>query len=212
MDKYLKKQPVFHLENFDIEQKIVITYTEDEVNIIQDRALEEGRNQGFDEGFLKGKEEALTEHDLALQSLLMKMEQKMEEILQNQEEYLEKLEFNSKTLFYAFVKKMMPHYVKKYGLLEMENFMTDFFGHILRKNNITVNVHPNLKEPLKNQLISNGYNVDFLTFNGDEHLTERQIEIEWENGGARYDMDQIYTLVDDIFKPKIESDTLSQNA
>ncbi len=195
-----------------MEQKIVIMYTEDEVREISQQSLDEGRGLGFDEGYLRGKEEAITEHELSVQSLLIKMEQKMEEILENQDVYLEKLGFNSKTLFFAFAKKILPHYVQKYGLFEMENFIKDLLNHLLHKEKIIVNVHPDFKESLEKQFHSNECKADCLIFNSDERLNEQQIDVQWNNGGATYDIDQVYKIVDKVFDPKGEESSLLQNS
>ncbi len=195
------------LENFDELKKDIIVYEENEVNVIKEQKFDEGYQQGLKDGYNQGREEALTEHEVLIHNILMKMEKKIEDIFESQSQHYEELEYNVKTLFFAFSQKILPRYISKYGICEMEGFLQNLFKVLIKKDKITIYLAPSMKDVLKTQMLSNGMNIDKVIFDEDKNLEKEQINAVWDDGGAKFELNTIYGLSNTILDEDIASKT-----
>lgn len=196
LDNFVKKASSFYLENFDEDIPPSKMYSEDEVINIQKKAFEDGITKGFEEGLTQGKEDAITAFEVSVQSVVISIEQKLENILKDQRIFLEELETNTTTLFYAFFKKLFPIYIKKFGIFEIEEFITNLLKQLLKKESLIIKINPQLIDVTKQHIIHEGFNEKDIKFQPDQNLNAHECQIEWENGGARYSLNRAYEHID----------------
>jgi flagellar biosynthesis/type III secretory pathway protein FliH len=192
----IKKTSVLHFEKFDDDAPPTILYTEEEVALIKQNAFEEGIKKGFEDGYTNGKDEAISAFDVSIQSILMRVEQKIERLIKDENLLLQSIEENTKTLFYAFFKKLFPTYIKKFGLDEMETFISNLFNTLLHKNALTFKIHSHFKESIKNYILNKDFEHQNIVFVDNDNLDENDCSIEWENGGAYFSLIEAYQLIE----------------
>ncbi|CAO5675017.1 MAG: hypothetical protein HEEMFOPI_00162 [Holosporales bacterium] len=210
LDKIFKSKQTFLLEDFDEHQKTIIIYEEAEVDIIKKQHFDDGYQNGLKDGYEQGRDEALTENDILTQNILMKLEKKIDDILTSQTQYYQTVEDNVKILFFAFAQKLLPHYIAQYGISEMQSFVEKVLNTLLRKEHLKIFLAPSMMENFKEHLLSNGFNIESFSFEEKKDLEKEQINIEWHHGGANFDLNSVYKLINTLLENNFKTATQNQ--
>lgn len=174
---------------------IVPTFSEEEM------AAE--RAEGFVEGLEQGRKEAA---DATEQKLLETIEQACEKIgaiYSVQAEANQEIGQEMISVSTAIAKKMFPDLNARNALGEVERVVQETLKAITEEPRVQIIVNPDLRELLTERLATMTHRAGFegkVFVNGDPSLILGDCRIEWSNGAAIRDSDELWEMIDEIIQ------------
>ena len=201
MDKYAGPNHKLFLEDFAYRpQKIIQIYNDEDIHLAKEKAFAEGQSAGYKNGYEEGKAIALTTHEIEMSSFLEAFNEKLEKLIFQMKAYNDNYAADLFDATYAIFKKVLPSYIEKNGKGELHNFIDQILKNILKKQEISIKVSPNLKESITEFLKSGNVNVDYINILEEEKYNQFECAIEWVDGGASLKIEELYDLIDRSFK------------
>jgi len=195
MTDLLNKQTTLYLRDFDEHEKVVITYSQEDLETAQKEGFDQGFNDGYATGYAQGQQDALNEHDHTLQKTLHTVQNDLEQYRELQTQYNENLEFHIITTLRTILKKVLPFYIKEYGFHELHQFCEQTLDHLIRKETVILFTHSTFYDFLlkKSPQFLNQIKVEM-----DETLHPYECRLEFVDGGAHYHLEEITQKVFDV--------------
>ena len=184
------------IEEVEEEPEVIIpTFSEEDI------ASE--RSEGFVEGLEQGRKEAA---DATEQKLLETIEQacdKIGEIYSAQAEANQEIAAEMISVSTAISKKMFPDLNARNALGEVERVVQETLKAITEEPRVQIIVNPDLRELLTERLATMTHRAGFdgkVFVNGDPSLILGDCRIEWSNGAAIRDSEELWEMIDEIIE------------
>lgn len=174
---------------------IIPTFSEEEM--VSERA------EGFVEGLEQGRKEAA---DATEQKLLETIEQaceKIGEIYSAQADANQEIAAEMISVSTAISKKMFPDLNARNALGEVERVVQETLKAITEEPRVQIMVHPDLRELLTERLATMTHRAGFdgkVFVNGDPSLILGDCRIEWSNGAAIRNSEELWDMIDEIIE------------
>ncbi len=174
---------------------IIPTFSEEE--------MAAARAEGVVEGIEQGRKEAA---DATEQKLLESIEQaceKIGEIYSAQAEANQEIGQEMISVSTAIAKKMFPDLNARNALGEVERVVQETLKAITEEPRVQIIVNPDLRELLNERLATMTHRAGFdgkVFVNGDPALILGDCRIEWSNGAAIRDSDELWEMIDEIIQ------------
>lgn len=176
-------------------EEIIPTFSEEE--------LEQARAEGFEAGKEDGRREAA---DATEQKLLETIENactQIGEIYNNQTEANRDIAREMVSVSTAIAKKMFPDLNARNALGEVERVVQETLKAVTEEPRIQIMVHPELREPLSERLSTMTHRAGFegkVFVNPDPSMALGDCRIEWSNGAAVRDGEELWEMIDKIIE------------
>lgn len=185
------------IEEIEEEEPEVIIPTFSEEEMVSERA------EGFVEGLEQGRKEAA---DATEQKLLETIEQaceKIGEIYSAQADANQEIAAEMISVSTSIAKKMFPDLNARNALGEVERVVQETLKAITEEPRVQIMVHPDLRELLTERLATMTHRAGFdgkVFVNGDPSLILGDCRIEWSNGAAIRNSEELWDMIDEIIE------------
>lgn len=180
------------------EEEVIPTFSEEEV--------EQARSDGFDAGKEEGRREAA---DATEQKLLETVETacaKLAEVYNTQTEANREIGREMISVATAIAKKMFPDLNARNALGEVERVVQETLKAVTEEPRIQIMVNPELREPLSERLSTMTHRAGFegkVFVNPDPAMQLGDCRIEWSNGAAVRDSEEMWQMIDKIIEENL---------
>ena len=180
------------------EEEIIPTFSEEEV--------EQARAEGFDAGKEEGRREAA---DATEQKLLETVETacaKLADVYNTQTEANREIGREMISVATAIAKKMFPDLNARNALGEVERVVQETLKAVTEEPRIQIMVNPELREPLSERLSTMTHRAGFegkVFVNPDPAMQLGDCRIEWSNGAAVRDSEEMWQMIDKIIEENL---------
>jgi len=183
------------IEEEVVEEVIVPTFSEEELDIARQQGFEAGKQEG-----LAATTETLTKQ---MNETLTLIDQKLQAAFQNQDIVNEMMANSALSVAKGICSKMLPALAQKHSFDEVDRVITAVFAKLVEQPRATINVHSSLVEMIEQRVtelsIGKGYEGK-INMLADETMEPGDCKVEWANGGCERDSqaiwDEITTIVE----------------
>ncbi|MDP2192978.1 MAG: FliH/SctL family protein [Alphaproteobacteria bacterium] len=162
--------------------------TRQEQLIIEQKGYNEGYQKGYDAGYEDGRKAAILAHEHHQNETLDCIENHLNRLHTDNVEVRKYAEDTLKEALKLSCEKLFPFYLKKEGKNELIRFIDHVLGSLLKKDHITITVHPAMADFVNEQLLNIKANRENLTIVSDADQNDHACHIHWPCGGAIFDM------------------------
>lgn len=174
-------------------------YTDEDISMAHRSGFEQGYIKGREDGVQEGHTKAVNEVDQEIRLQLKAMVEKLSQIVTEQSIQSNYLQDNTLILCQAIFRKILPQYMEANANNEMVNKLKLIVSKLRHKQPVTIRVHPErevfLKENLQMLFPNIFENVSIETL---ETLHPFDFEINWDQGGSRWSMDETIQKIEAI--------------
>lgn len=177
-----------------------VTYTEAE--------LEQARIDAATSAYQKGLTEAKNSQNEHIKEVTDKMSIRISALIQNEERReVEKFEAIT-NLTIQMAKKLFPDMARKQAFPEIENLIKVIMEDRHQEPRMVLIVNPSLLEPFKQSIEKIGQAQGFsgkLIVMPDDELQISNCRIEWADGGAHRDFDDLFSHIENAMKQSMNN-------
>ncbi len=174
---------------------------EEEIPTFSEEEVEQARAEGFENGKEEGRREAA---DATEQKLLETVEaacEKLSDVYNTQTEANREIGREMISVATAIAKKMFPDLNARNALGEVERVVQETLKAVTEEPRIQIMVNPELREPLTERLGTMTHRAGFdgkVFVNPDPAMQLGDCRIEWSNGAAVRDAEEMWQMIDRI--------------
>jgi len=180
---------------------------EPEVPTFSEEEVETARQEGYTAGKESGVQETLAGIENNISQSLNMISSEISGIVRHQTEFNTQLESDATNLALSICRKLFPSLNEEGKLHEVSEMAKDMLGQLLEEPRISVRVEPELIAPLKEKLdpflVSQGYK-GVLSIREDETLPVGGCKIEWSNGQAERNPEQVFDEIEESINTALE--------
>lgn len=189
----------------EIEEPPAPTFTEEELAQAQQRSFEDGKAAGLQEA------NAQFEHLIA--SALTQISQTIPGIFEDHSKTQLEHEAHALAIATAVAKKIIPAYAEKNGLEEIIHVVKRCLEPLHTEPRILVKVHESLREDIQEKLLKVAEEVGFegrLVVMPNEEIIPGDCRIDWSEGGAERNSDDLWQQIDEIIGRNLTQDIIDE--
>lgn len=164
-------------------------------------AEQAARAQGFEEGRVKGRQEAETADQRALAEALRTVEADLKALVAAEQAARALRAENTVRMVLSIVRKLFPAYVRTHGQAEVEATVAHFLTELLDEPKLVIRVHESRLDALRDRIDDMAGRLGFAGNVGvlaDPRLGPLDVRAEWGDGGAERDATAIWTDIERI--------------
>lgn len=186
---------VLEIEIEEEPEIIIPTFSEEEM--VSERA------EGFVEGLEQGRKDAADATEQKLLETIEKACEKIGAIYSAQADANQEIAAEMISVSTAISKKMFPDLNARNALGEVERVVQETLKAITEEPRVQIIVNPDLRELLTERLATMTHRAGFdgkVFVNGDPTLILGDCRIEWSNGAAIRDSEELWEMIDEIIE------------
>ena len=167
------------------------TFSEEELTL--------AREQAYDQGRQAGHQEAAQSLEQMIGMSLATAVHHLQNLGAAQAADAENVAKEAAAVAVAIVRKLHPEFARRYGLEEVEAAVLDCLRNLDRTPKVTLKVHPELVEAVKEKIEGLAERAAFdgkLGVVADGSLGPGDCRVEWGDGGAERDQSAVWSQVD----------------
>lgn len=192
----------------EVEEVIKEEEPEIELPTFSEQDMEAAKKEGFDQG----REEALKESATAIENQIVdttkSIGEKLDSLIVGQLIANKDIFTDAIKVSHAVTKKMFPAINIEQGLPEIENVIRHILVQVLEEPRVVIHVHPTIVDTLNERISQISTETHFegrLHVTGSDSVTEGDCTIEWSNGGADRNLENLLTEADAIIEANLAS-------
>jgi flagellar assembly protein FliH len=165
--------------------------------------LEQARAEAFEAGKEGGRKEAASATEQRLLEVLESASVQLDSIYSTQGEANHEIGREMISVSTAIAKKMFPDLNARNALGEVERVVQETLKAVTEEPRIQIMVNPELREPLTERLGTMTHRAGFegkVFVNPDPAMPLGDCRIEWSNGAAVRDADELWTMIEKIIE------------
>ncbi len=171
-------------------------------------ALDTARVEAQTLGIEEGRTQAFAEIENSIAQSLAAITETASALFKDRETSEVKIREEATQLAYAISAKLAPALIKAKPMAEIEALVGDCLTLCQREARIVVRVHSDMVDPLSKQLesltLSNGFQGDVVLL-ADTSLGPADCRVEWPDGGAERNLDEIMSEIETIVQRFVNS-------
>ena len=167
------------------------TFSEEELTL--------AREQAYDQGRQAGHQEAAQSLEQMIGMAMATASHHLQGLSAAQAADAEAVAREAAAVAVTIVRKLHPEFARRFGLEEVEAAVLDCLRHLDRTPKVTLKVHPELVESIKDMAKSLAERAAFdgkLGVVADGSLGPGDCRVEWGDGGAERDQSAIWAQID----------------
>lgn len=160
------------------EAKAVKTYTEEEVALIKEQA--------YGQGFIAGKDVALTDLQTKQSGLLANTNRLLERLAADVWQVYAQQKQTASDIALAIVRKLLPEYTRKHGTQEMTAVIEQSIAEMINEPRLVLRVNEQHFDYVKREVDAMAERLGYLgkmIILADPQLGENDCRLEWADGG-----------------------------
>ncbi len=176
---------------------------EEEPEFIPPSFSEEELEAAKTEAFEKGKEQGLRDASDTLENQLLDatktITQQVTQLLDHQQLANSDIFRDAVKIAQAITHKSFPNINAEHGVTEIEDIIYKLLPQILAEPRVVVHVHPDISETLSQrvgQIAKDAHFEGRMIITEDESIEAGNCKVEWSNGGAERNLDEIMQEID----------------
>jgi len=176
---------------------------EEEIPTFSEEELEQARAEGFGAGKEEGRREAADATEQKLLEAIEKACSELAEIYNTQTEANREIGREMVSVSTSIAKKMFPDLNARNALGEVERVVQETLKAVTEEPRIQIMVNPELREPLGERLATMTHRAGFegkVFVNPDPSMTLGDCRIEWSNGAAVRDGEELWEMIEKIIE------------
>jgi len=204
------KKFLFDLRSFDAPDPAHVEpakFSEDEVAKFKKESFESGKSSGIDETRRQQEETliALMQNMTALLTKLLENEMRRED------------EKNNAIILLSLkiAQKLFPGLAKDNALEEIERTVQAVLAKRKEDPRLVVTVHDSILDKLRERMDaiseSAGFHGKVILMGGDDHLAPTDCRIEWADGGAEKNFEQIFTEIENTLSKQLSASAVKMD-
>ena len=165
--------------------------------------LEEAKKLAYEEGFSAGQRAMMEDQQQYLNVLLSQMDQKLAHVLETSKSIWERQLKQCQEIALVIARKIMPSYVSKNGLDEIEAIVSKIIGEMSREPRLVFRVNEAQFDDAKTRIeaiASQAAYAGKLVILGDQELGPSDCRIEWADGGIERDLKTLWQDIDRVME------------
>lgn len=193
-----------------VEEEVLEEEDPEEPEIVIPTFSEEQVNAARDEGFANGREEGIREASEATERLIsdttLAINAQLTQLFDQQRHANAEIFQDAVNASVAIVRKCFPNLAVEHSITEIEHMMGKILPQILEEPRVVVNVHNDVKPPLSERMkdiIQNAHFDGRVMIREDASISHGDCQIEWSNGGAERNMDELWRQIDEIVESNL---------
>ncbi len=184
-----------------------LPFTYEDTKNAESEGYTKGFNEGIELGISQGELKATREIDVIVQEILSKVDLSLKEITELEKSFLENFFPSIVRVCFIVLQKSMPVFFKKQGKKEMESLLKDVIKSLIVRVPIQVKVseclYEDVLERLQNLCSAYPETIDIIKV---PEFTDSACEIEWEGGGAKWNLDTRYQEIESKLQEYLKTD------
>ena len=167
------------------------TFSEEELTL--------AREQAYDQGRQTGHQEAAQSLEQMIGMALATASHHLQSLGAAQAAEAEETAKQATAVAVTLVRKLHPEFARRYGLGEIAGAVLDCLRHLDRTPKVTIKVHPELVEAVKEKTEGLAERAAFdgkLGVVADGSLGPGDCRVEWGDGGAERDQSRMWEQID----------------
>ena len=201
--------------SFDVEEPAkkaaeVAEEIEEEPEVVIPTFSEEQVETSRKEGLEQGKSEALKEAAMAIENQIIDLTKaigaQLTELISSQSLVNNEIFRDAIKISRAITKKSFPSINAEHGVQEIEQLIRQILNQILEEPRVKIQVHPSLAEQVSKRLNEISTDTHFegrVHIIADEAIEQGDCRIDWSNGGAERNLDNVMREVDVIINANL---------
>lgn len=170
------------------------TFSEAELEAARRQARAEGEAAGREQGHAQGVAETEARIEAQLSDAYERLVERLELLMADRDAANEVRTTEPLRIGLAVIDRVLPEYIQRYGTAEIEAFMTQCLSEAIDEPRITFRVAEGVVGKIKPRLEQLAEERGFagrLVVLGDASLGPADARVEWAEGGAERDTEQI---------------------
>jgi len=168
-----------------------LSFSEEELSLARDQAFEAGRQSGL--------QEAATTLEQMQGMAMATMAHHLQGMAGAQAAANQAQSRDAVAIGLAIVRKLHPEFCRRFGLAEIEAALTEAIAGLEQVARITVKVHPDLLEAVKEKIgaltVQSGFDGK-LVVAADPAMALGDCRLDWGDGGTERDMGRTWADID----------------
>lgn len=173
------------------------TYTEEELEQIRENA----EKSGYEKGYRSKAEET----DNQMTGLLIEIDSRLSELLNERSRMQKELETDFMALNRAVLKKLLPKLSEEHADEILNRFLEENFANFRAEPKLAFYFNPEIVGAMQGQIAKLARINDFegkISLHKDAALGKADCRIEWKNGGVCRSSDKLLEKVDNLLEEK----------
>jgi flagellar assembly protein FliH len=201
--------------SFDVEETAekageVAGEIEEEPEVVIPTFSEEQVETSRKEGLEQGKSEALKEAAMTIENQIIDLTKaigaQLTELISSQSLVNNEIFRDAIKISRAITKKSFPSINAEHGVHEIEQLIRQILNQILEEPRVKIQVHPSLTEQISERLHEISTDTHFegrVHIIADETINQGDCRIDWSNGGAERNLENVMREVDVIIQANL---------
>ncbi len=201
--------------SFDVEETAekageVAEEIEEEPEVVIPTFSEEQVETSRKEGLEQGKSEALKEAAMTIENQIIDLTKaigaQLTELISSQSLVNNEIFRDAIKISRAITKKSFPSINAEHGVHEIEQLIRQILNQILEEPRVKIQVHPSLTEQISERLHEISTDTHFegrVHIIADETIDQGDCRIDWSNGGAERNLENVMREVDVIIQANL---------
>lgn len=190
---------VEEVEEVEEEPEVVVpTFSEEQV--------EAARKEGFEQGKTDALKEASTTIENQIVDSTKAIGAQLNQLISSQSQVNNDIFRDAIKISRAITQKSFPSINAEHGILEIEQLIRHILNQILEEPRVKIQVHPTLTEHLSERLNEISAETHFegrVHIIADEAIEQGDCRIDWSNGGAERNLDNVMLEIDAIISTNL---------
>ncbi|MBE6453025.1 MAG: hypothetical protein E7012_06015 [Alphaproteobacteria bacterium] len=196
----------FEDQNISTENELISNDVKEEIPVVPSFSQEDidaAVLAAEERGYIRGKDEAISENEQKKQEILLKIEESLKNLLAGQEENFNIAEKSAGDMAITAIEKILPTLERGIAKKEVEVFLKDNFEKFKIETNLSFEFHPDMVAEIAPVLSKLAAKHDFegkIAVHKDVDLGVSDCRVEWKNGGAERKVSAIIDKVKNIIE------------
>ncbi len=170
-----------------------------------------GFSRGFEDGMVRGELGALTKSQKNAEAAFIKIYEDISALLKQEGIYDQALTTMAINLASTIVKKVLPHYLSKYGADEMEHAIRYILSTLLDHQDVSISLANSTREDIYERIADIQASIpNKVILQTHDELKEWECLVEWKGGGARWSQPDLLDNIEGLFANFIQSVSLDK--
>jgi len=185
------------------------------IPMFSEEDLEAARQEGFNIGKENGSTETLAGIENTISDALSRIADQISELFNRQSEFNQEITSESILLIKNVNRKLFPVMNKQGALDEVVEFSQDLLSKFLTEPRITIRVHEEIAEPLKQRVLQFLEGRNFhgdLMVSGNEDISAGSCQVEWSSGSAERNPEMLLSEIEERFLTATDNVLLAKSS
>ncbi|MBL1146657.1 MAG: hypothetical protein HND56_04565 [Pseudomonadota bacterium] len=203
------KKFLFDLRSFDVPDPEHVEppkFSEEEVAQFKQESFESGKSSGMDE--------ARRQQEETLIALMRNMSALLTKLLESEARREEEKNNAIIRLSLKIAQKLFPGLAKAHAMDEIERTVQAVLEKRKEEPRLVVTVHDSILDKLRERMDTlsetAGFHGKIILMGGDDHLAPTDCRIEWADGGAEKNFEQIFTEIENTLSKQLAGQRISE--